>query len=127
VAVTLDGSKVYITNQLSNTVSVIDSASNTVTATVSVGTIPFGVAVTPNGSKVYVTNNGNSVSVIDSATDTVIATIPSGGNSPLGVSVTPDGSKVYEARRVVLHMQLVDDEVLRAEHHVAMGGSAAWS
>ena len=67
------------------------------------------------------------MSVIDSATDTVIATIPSGGNTPLGVSVTPDGSKVYEARRVVLHMQLVDDEVLRAELTWPMGGSAAWS
>jgi YVTN family beta-propeller protein len=74
-------------------VSVIATATNTVTATIPVGDFPFGVAVTPDGSKVYVTNS-NSVSVIATPTNTVTATIPVGG---LGVAVTPDGSKVYVA------------------------------
>ena len=39
-----------------NTVSVIDTATNTVTATIPVGAGPLGVAVTPDGSKVYVAN-----------------------------------------------------------------------
>ena len=39
---------------LDNTVSVIDTATNTVTATVPVGSYPIGVAVTPDGTKVYV-------------------------------------------------------------------------
>src|SRR5215470_12939312 len=47
----------YITNQRSNTVSVIDTATDTVSATIPVGLIPFGVAVSPDGSKVYVTNS----------------------------------------------------------------------
>ena len=34
----------YITNNASNNVSVIDTATNTVTATVNVGTTPYGVA-----------------------------------------------------------------------------------
>ena len=46
----------YITNQSSNNVSVIDAASNTVTATVAVGAVPTGVAVNPVGTLVYVTN-----------------------------------------------------------------------
>ena len=46
----------YISNFTSNTVSVIDTASNTVTATVAVGTDPYGVAVSPDGARVYVTN-----------------------------------------------------------------------
>jgi YVTN family beta-propeller protein len=47
-----------------------------VTATVAVGTNPFGVAVHPDGSRVYVANVGSStVSVIDTATNTVIATV----------------------------------------------------
>ena len=87
----------YITNFASNTVSVIDTATNTVIATAPVGSDPAGVAVTPDGSKVYVANeNSNNVSVIDTATNTVIATIPV-GIDPLGVAVTPDGSKVYVA------------------------------
>jgi YVTN family beta-propeller protein len=47
----------YITNQSSNTVSVIDTVTNAVTATIPVGVVPEGVAVTPNGSKVYVAND----------------------------------------------------------------------
>jgi len=45
----------YITNQFSNTVSVIDTATDTVIATIPVGLTPFGVAVSPDGSKVYIT------------------------------------------------------------------------
>jgi YVTN family beta-propeller protein len=43
----------YITNEFSNTVSVIDTASNTVIATISAGGEPGGVAVSPDGRKVY--------------------------------------------------------------------------
>jgi YVTN family beta-propeller protein len=73
----------YISNSGSNTVSVINTATNTVVATVSVGTNPFGVAMTPDGSRVYVTNEGsNTVSVIDTATNTVTATVPVGDSRP---------------------------------------------
>jgi len=75
------------------TVSVIDTATNTVIATIPVGFEPVGVAVTPDGSKVYITNNNSStVSVIDTVTNTVTATIPV-GLFPFGVAVTPDGSR----------------------------------
>jgi YVTN family beta-propeller protein len=92
----------YITNQgpepfTASTVSVIDTATNTVTATIPVGPASIGVAASPDGSTVYVTNLGNnSVSVIDTATNTVTATIFV-ASGPVGVAVTPDGSKVYVA------------------------------
>jgi len=85
----------YITNFDDGTVSVIDTATNTVTATVSAGSFPYGVAVNPDGIKVYVTNvYSNTVSVIDTSTNTVTATVPV-GKRPMGVAVTPDGEKVY--------------------------------
>jgi len=86
----------YITNYSSNTVSVINVATNTVTATIPVGTEPWGVSVSPDGSKVYVTDGSDSLSVINSATNTVAATIIV-GSYPVGVSVSPNGSKVYVA------------------------------
>ena len=93
----------YITNSDDNTVSVIDTATNNVTATVPVGTYPCGVAVTPDGTKVYVANNGsNTVSVIDTATNNVTATVPV-GSYPRGVAVTPDGTKVYVANKFGQH------------------------
>jgi YVTN family beta-propeller protein len=97
VAVTPDGSKVYVANQNDGTVSVIATATNTVVGSpITVGTLPFGVAVTPDGSKVYVANfASNTVSVIDTATNTVVGSPLTGGFFPFGVAVTPDGGKVY--------------------------------
>jgi len=96
VAVNPDGKKVYVANWESSNVSVIDIATNTVTATVPVGYEPSGVAVNPAGTKVYVTHDGSdTVSVIDTATNTLTATVPIGSYSSYGVAVTPDGTKVY--------------------------------
>ena len=54
VAVTPDGRKVYVGNRGLNSVSVINTATNTVIATVPVGAFPFGIAATPDGRQVYV-------------------------------------------------------------------------
>ncbi|MBI3329252.1 MAG: YncE family protein [Nitrospinae bacterium] len=84
----------YITNRDSNTVSIIDTVTNTVVTSVAVGAEPGGVAVHPAGTRVYVKNEGShSVSVIDTATHTVVATVPVG--SPGGVAVHPAGTRVY--------------------------------
>ena len=85
----------YITHPYNNTIDVIDTTNNTVTATISVGNNPRYVAVNPDGTKVYVTNHeDNTTSVIDAATKKVIATVPV-GYKPAGVVCSPDGSKVY--------------------------------
>src|SRR5438132_5602524 len=81
----------YVTNASSNNVSVIDTASNTVVATVRVGSGPSGVAITPDGTRAYVTNGtnvGNTVSVIDTASNTVVATVGVGAES-LSVAISP--------------------------------------
>lgn len=86
---------VYVTNAESNTVSVIDTITNEVTATINVGKEPRGIAVSPDGSTVYVTNfQDDTLSIIQRATNTVTDTIPV-GNDPVGVAVAPDGAHVY--------------------------------
>lgn len=58
--------KAYVTNFNSNTVSVIDTSSDTVIATIPVGTAPFGVAVNEIKKRVYVGNSyDHTISVID--------------------------------------------------------------
>ncbi len=52
VAVTPNGSKVYVANNGDDTVSVISTATYTVTTIIPVGVEPTGLAVTPDGNKV---------------------------------------------------------------------------
>src|ERR1017187_4935941 len=85
----------YIPNEGEGTVSVINVATNTVTATITVGNYPYGVSVSPDGTRVYVTNAmDGTVSVINTATNGVLATIPV-GYWPDYLAVSPDGSTVY--------------------------------
>jgi YVTN family beta-propeller protein len=86
---------VYVANANNNTVAVIDTASNTITATIPVGSAPVSLALTPDGALLYVVNDGgNTVSVVDAATNTVTATVPV-GSAPFGIAVTPDGAFAY--------------------------------
>jgi YVTN family beta-propeller protein len=101
VAVSPDGKKVYVANSdwdnisAIDTVSVIDTATNTFTDMIEVGQWPWGIAVSPDGNTVYVTNDGSdTVSVINTSNNTVTATVPVGVD-PRGIVVTPDGKTVY--------------------------------
>jgi len=74
---------------------VISTATNTVTATINLGTHPDYVAVSPNGEYAYTTDEFNSsVSVISTATNAVTGTV-NVGSHPFGVVVTPNGVYVY--------------------------------
>jgi YVTN family beta-propeller protein len=92
----------------SNTVSVIDSSSNTIVATATVGSAPGGVAVTPDGTRAYVANNhSNSVSVIDTSSNTVVATVAV-GSAPGGVAMTPDGTRACVTNVLSNSVSLID-------------------
>ncbi len=91
------GRNAYVANGSSNSVSVIDTSTNTVVGSpTGVGLSPDYVAITPDGTKAFVTNNGsgaNSVSEIGTATGTVLRTITV--NSPRGIAITPNGSTAW--------------------------------
>ncbi|MFD7011963.1 Ig-like domain-containing protein [Rhodococcus jostii] len=88
------GTRTYVANQGSKSVSVLD-ANNAVVGSVPVGTSPTGVAANPAGTRVYVTNSGSgNVSVIDTATNKVVATVTT-GTAPNAVAVNPAGTRAY--------------------------------
>jgi YVTN family beta-propeller protein len=97
VAVNPAGAEVYVTvgGPTAGSVSMIDTATNSVSGSVNVGANPVGIAVNSSGTLVYVANYfGNTVSVIDAATSAITATV-SAGSYPMGVAVNPSGTRVY--------------------------------
>lgn len=92
--------RAYIPTADGTSVSVIDTATDRVIATIPVDAGAIGVALHPAGTHVYVTSHASgSLSVISTATNAVVATIPLGPEAaePMGVAVSPDGSRVYVA------------------------------
>jgi YVTN family beta-propeller protein len=115
----------YVSNSYADTVSVIDTGTNDVVATVEFGDAPAkqtvtadlegttGVAhglvnptVAPDGKHVYVAKSvGGGVAVIDADTQTVTTVLDAGGPKPSGLAFTPDGSRLV----VTLLGQTVDE------------------
>jgi len=121
IAITPDGKSAYVTSiscgqllcsgpnnppQLAS-VEVIDTASNSLTATITIGNLPTvqipgvllsGIAISPDGTRAYVSNGeGNQIWAIDTASNQVVATIPTAVLGFVGLSISPDGSRLYAA------------------------------
>jgi YVTN family beta-propeller protein len=97
IAITPDGSRMYVSNHEVSSVSVFDTATNVPLLEIGVGLNPIGLAITPDGSHAYVANqNSDNVSVIALATNSVVKTIPVGaGANPIWVTISSDGSRAY--------------------------------
>jgi YVTN family beta-propeller protein len=101
VRVTPDGAHLYVANAGSNTVSVIDTRTLSVVATIPVGSYPHDVGITRDGRRVYVPCNAGGggsnrgVWVIDTASNTVVKTITNNIVFPYEVCVAADGKHVY--------------------------------
>ena len=113
VAITPDGRYAYVTacpdcDNAKGDVSMINTASNTVTATFAVGSGPFGVAISPDGRYAYVTDrSSDAVSVINTASNRVTATIPV-GIFPTCVAVSPDGRYAYVTNATTNTVSVID-------------------
>lgn len=96
---------VYVVNQGSGTVSIIDSATNTVVKTLTVGENPNGFTITPDKKTMYVySETSQTRTVIDLETNTVTDTETVTDGMPFGEPI----------RRIVV------DERLRYEINVGM-------
>jgi len=95
IAVNPNTNKIYVANEFSNTVSIIDESTDKIQATIKVGSFPYGIDVNPLNNRVYVANRGsNTVSVIDGLTNLKMADVQV-GKSPIDVAVNPSSSLVY--------------------------------
>ncbi len=88
VAVTPNGSQIYVTNANTSTVWALKTSNLSVEAKIKVGTLPTAVAISSNCSTVYVTNGyGYSVTIVNASNNTVKQTLNEVGIYPVSVAL----------------------------------------
>jgi YVTN family beta-propeller protein len=123
VAVTPDGASVYVTNELSHDVAIIDARGGAIQATLRAAS-PFSVAVSPNGNRTYVTNLGpGTLTVIDNRIHGVSSTVSLGpyGTDPFTARATDHA--VYVANQGANTLSVIDPRNLEVVATVATGNS----
>ncbi len=87
--------RLYCANSATNNVSVIDCATNSITATVGVGSNPDWLEWNATNNTVYCSNWGSdNITVFNGATNAYITTIPVGSH-PVGLVWNANTNKVY--------------------------------
>ena len=107
VAFSSDGSRAYIANQYTGTVSVIDTLAKVVVNTFTAASGSSGLGVT-QGGKLYVANSYvNTVSVLDASTGSPIKNL-TGFSYPAALALSPDGSRAYVANATNNSVSVID-------------------
>jgi YVTN family beta-propeller protein len=98
LAVTPTGAFLYVVSSGPGNVLAISTLTNSVVATIPVGTnIPIAVVISPDGSTAFVTNyNANTVSVIQTGNNVVTNTVNVSAG-PFHEAISPDGHWLYVA------------------------------
>lgn len=86
----------YVPNEKSGTISVIDTATDTVVRQLEAGKRPRGIGSDPEGRQIFVSDasSGSLLAINNAAGSSVALAL---GRSPEGVSVSPDGKLVAVA------------------------------
>ena len=88
-----DGTRAYVANIGSGSVTAVDLATRKVLRDVPTGKGAEGIDISPSGSEVWVTNRGNdTVSVIDARSLEITATLKA-AEFPIRIKFTPDGKR----------------------------------
>lgn len=92
--ISIDG-KLYITNRLSNDVTIVSTETNHMLGMVPVGNLPSSISADLVRKEIYVTNErSNDLSIISTVDNRVVATIPV-NRKPTGVAVGKDKLYVF--------------------------------
>jgi len=111
---------VYVTNEASGDLSVIDASNNEVIATVKLGKRPRGIHITPDKKNIYVALSGSpmappgvdedtlpppdktadGIGIVDVDRNAFLRLMPV-GSDPEEFAISPDGSKLYVANEDV--------------------------
>jgi YVTN family beta-propeller protein len=108
IAATPDGKRLYVAENLSNKVAVVDLANQKVITKIDVGEYPYDCVVAPDGKLAYVSNWGSrNLSVINTTTNRVIGQVQV-GDHPNDLEITRDGKTLYVANANSNTVSVVD-------------------
>jgi YVTN family beta-propeller protein len=115
--------RLYTTDHMSATVTVVNAQTNAVITNIEVGETPHSEAISPDGSRLAVTSyDGNVVYMIDTATDKEIATIPV-GKEPLNIAYSPDGRYLLTVNNLADTVSVIDTATNRVIGTISTGKS----
>lgn len=129
MALSPDGTRLYVANANSDTVSVIETATDTVAQTLDakpMESLPFGSApnalcVSPDGTTLYIANGGNNLlGVLDLASGKMRGLIPTGWY-PGAVETTNDGNMICVANIKGLGTHNTEANIQRKEQMAGKG------
>ncbi len=111
VAVDNSSGKVFVANYGSNNVTVIDGATDSIVATVSVGSNPQAIAVDSGNHKVYVASTREGViTVLDGTNNSALGTVRT-GKAPFAIAVNDKSHKAV-ALGLDGHLTVIDGTTL---------------
>ena len=106
--------KLYVANQFSNTISVIDTEKSEVEENIDVGNSPYDVDVNPFSNRIYASNReSNTVSVIDGFTNKVLTELLV-DDSPVGIGINLATNWIYVANfdsKTISKIDPIDNKV----------------
>jgi YVTN family beta-propeller protein len=103
-----DGRTMYVSNEETAEMSILDLQLGTITGRVGVGEEPEGVTIRPDGKVVYVTCEGdNTVVAIDTVTKTVLERVKVGPR-PRSIAFTADGATAFVTNENDASVSVVD-------------------
>jgi len=116
----------FVANYNSNSVSVINTSTNIVTASTTVGVHPVSMAEMPNALKFYVANEGdNSVSSVNAADLSLNNLTGFTGVTPVWVVARGDNQKVYVVTQGDGTLVTIDTATDTVSSSISMGGGAS--
>src|SRR2546428_473406 len=130
--------RVFVTNEKSDNVTVIDAATRKVIKSIPVGKRPRGVAVRSDGPRgmrftadsrflFVASEQAHVVSVVDMAQLSVIKSVPTGGSRPVDVAFTLDGSRAYVSHGQSGDVRVLDAVSLRVLAAIPVGPRTWWT
>ena len=115
--------KLYVANQFSNTISVIDTDKSKVEKNIDVENSPYDVDVNPFSNRIYASNrDSDTISVIDGFTNKELTRIRV-GDSPLGIGINLGRGWVYVANldsNTITVIDAIDNHIIKSLKYASL-------